>query len=785
MPTFTQKVVPGLPADVPVQRLKADSCLALLERLGLSSFTGTGDPILLAISFRLTKGGFIEAIALAADTTVFQVTVTKNTSHSDLASVLTHPRCLFVAFDMARVALLLHRQFGVHIRGVDLTALAPEPDPGSTRQHPAVTLAQDLLPRPVYNQGICALFYRSTNKDLCLRAWLSARIASECTREIQREPKVDTRHLTGPQLACLSQLVLNVELLDAERPTRVENDFDAIKVTDKCSVTLRNARFKSKVRKSGQTIVHINGGKVKALAIGVEGKQTTLKLLGKSELPDNVKKVCVVGREDPTNAELARDKFVLRVMQGVEAMDESPFVKMLWFPPPSQGKGKGGHRKKKAKAVEEDVQITSPLFQKLNRSQQAVVKAMIGKAELFVIGHGPPGTGKTSTIAVGLDHWAKTRGRAWVIAHSNVGVKNIAESLVKRKIDFKIIVSKDFYYEWHEHHYVDISDHLIQSDKLSHKNTNLDALFGKQMIVLCTLSMLSHPSEAMNRVFQLVPVERLIVDEASQIDTFEFMHIFHRFSKSLSKVCMFGDPNQLPPYGKETAPKMKTIFDFAQFRASSYFLDTQYRMPVPLGDFISKHVYDSRLKSSHAITSAACVMFVDVRKGAEAPAGSSWKNMEEVHTVVNLVKRYYKDERKVCIITPYDGQRAALVSALKTAGLPHGNVYNVDSYQGHEAPLVIVSVVRTSAPGFLKSLNRMNVMLTRCQTGMVVVTNRAFLCGPAQKTLLGKLADHWGTLPAGAQTTGSRSRCGADCSDAVWVDAMRVAEGTARLPGAG
>ena len=43
------------------------------------------------------------------------------------------------------------------------------------------------------------------------------------------------------------------------------------------------------------------------------------------------------------------------------------------------------------------------------------------------------------------------------------------------------------------------------------------------MIVLCTLSMLSSSSNAMKRVFELVPVERLIVDEASQIDTFDFM----------------------------------------------------------------------------------------------------------------------------------------------------------------------------------------------------------------------------------------------------------------------
>ena len=186
---------------------------------------------------------------------------------------------------------------------------------------------------------------------------------------------------------------------------------------------------------------------------------------------------------------------------------------------------------------------------------------------------------------------------------------------------------------------------------------------------------------------------------------------------------------------------MKTIFDFAQFRAASYFLDTQCkftvssplprrsfvvvvadRMPVPLGDFISKHVYDSRLKSEHPITTHTCVRFVDVRKGVEDSAGSSWKvgfprtslvasgqskltsvyskNMEEVRAVVNLVKKYYRDEKKVCIITPYDGQRAAIVAALKAANLPSANAYNVDSYQGthlySSSPYVRYSLSRST-----------------------------------------------------------------------------------------
>lgn len=111
---------------------------------------------------------------------------------------------------------------------------------------------------------------------------------------------------------------------------------------------------------------------------------------------------------------------------------------------------------------------------------------------------------------------------------------------------------------------------------------------------------------------------------------------------------MFGDPKQreslalcarrgahayrgsVPPYGKETAPEMKTIYDFRQLKASAYFLNTQYRMPVPLGEFISEYVYDKKLLSEHSITDRSAVRFVDVRKGREERVGSSWKVSERV-----------------------------------------------------------------------------------------------------------------------------------------------------------
>ncbi|TBU26538.1 P-loop containing nucleoside triphosphate hydrolase protein [Dichomitus squalens] len=698
MPTLEQDLVPALVTSVPVKRLTADSCQVLINRLGRGSPEVTIVP--LGISLRLSKKGFIEAVALADSDQVFQITVTKDVSFAMLASVLKHPRYLFVAFGMARVALLIHHQFGVDVRSVDLSTMH---DKSPREQQCAAHLARKLW-GTVRAQGIHNLWWHHSNKDLCLRTWLSACIAEESASIMDKVLKVDTRNASPLQLACLAQLVLNVELLEAEQPTQVDNDFEHVRQNGKDKIILHNARFKTKIRDSSQTIVHFNGGQATARAVGLKGRQTQLQLL-KGRLPAKVTKVRVFGREEATNAELARDEFVLGVLRGTEAMDTSSFVRMLWFPP---RKTKRGKKVKAIGAVDAQTQITTPSYKKLNASQRAVVKAMVSADENLVIVHGPPGTGKTTTIAAALEHWERRREPAWVIAHSNVGVKNIAESLVKRKIDFKIVVSKDFYYEWHEHHYVDISDHLVKSDKLFGQAAGVAEFMGRSKVILCTVSMLSHPGMDNVGVFRHVPMERLVVDEASQIDTFEFMHLFNKFMPTLGKVCMFGDPKQLPPFGKETAPKMKTIFDFQQFHTSAYFLDTQYRMPVPLGDFVSKHVYGSKLKSEHKITANDCVKLIDVRKGKEESAGSSWKNMEEIHTIANLVKKYYRHP-DFCIITPYDGQRAAIVAALKAQKLPHENVYNVDSYQvgAQEAGCIHKRQLTPSAPVLFLVLDRL------------------------------------------------------------------------------
>ncbi len=50
---------------------------------------------------------------------------------------------------------------------------------------------------------------------------------------------------------------------------------------------------------------------------------------------------------------------------------------------------------------------------------------------------GPRRIGKTRTISIVFEEWGRCRKPVWVIAQSNVGVKNIARTLIKQGVDFK------------------------------------------------------------------------------------------------------------------------------------------------------------------------------------------------------------------------------------------------------------------------------------------------------------------------------------------------------------
>jgi hypothetical protein len=126
-----------------------------------------------------------------------------------------------------------------------------------------------------------------------------------------------------------------------------------------------------------------------------------------------------------------------------------------------------------------------------------------------------------------------------------------------------------------------------------------------------------------------------------------------------------------------------------------------------------------------------------------------WHNPSEIEAVVNVLRcvRAKQGQRpKLAILSPYGAQVDLLdqrLSSLVDGPLSHLKYFNparpgglvgtVDSFQGSEADLVVLSLVRNNprvggaALGFLRDRRRINVALSRAMSQLVIVGSLSFL----------------------------------------------------------
>jgi regulator of nonsense transcripts 1 len=331
------------------------------------------------------------------------------------------------------------------------------------------------------------------------------------------------------------------------------------------------------------------------------------------------------------------------------------------------------------------------------------------------------------------------KGGIWLVAQSNVAVKNIAEKLTSIGFEnWKLLVSKGFHLGWHEHLYYKVQNNIVCSDtfNIASSKSNLKGC----QIILCTLSMLSHPR--INKFTKEIPLKIMVVDEASQIEVGNYVSIFANFKHSLRKLCFIGDDKQLPPFGQEDLQDLQSIFEIPHLRKQVVFLNIQYRMPPQIGDIISDLVYENKLKSNplHPITEDTTACYFVEALGMEKPLpGGSYMNEVEATHVLHLARKLQDQERNYRIITGYEGQRSYIEGLMKDEGLEWGDkCFNVDSFQGNEEDFIIISIVRTLHLGFLSDLRRTNVMLSRCKKGMFMVSTPHFLTKIAKDSLIGQ-----------------------------------------------
>lgn len=162
--------------------------------------------------------------------------------------------------------------------------------------------------------------------------------------------------------------------------------------------------------------------------------------------------ITLMGREDPTVAQVKRAQVILMMLQGrisSDGADFNPWIHKIYlclgedFMWPAEWSQPAPTPVK----LNPD-KIPCPL----NSSQRKAIKCMLDQTDCSrtTIIQGPPGTGKTTVIAsYVLTAISAGRTGIWLIAQSNVAVKNIAEKLSGFGLTkWRLLVSDDFYAFW-------------------------------------------------------------------------------------------------------------------------------------------------------------------------------------------------------------------------------------------------------------------------------------------------------------------------------------------------
>jgi helicase MOV-10 len=117
----------------------------------------------------------------------------------------------------------------------------------------------------------------------------------------------------------------------------------------------------------------------------------------------------------------------------------------------------------------------------------------------------------------------------------------------------------------------------------------------------------------------------------------------------------------------------------------------------------------------------------------------SWYNAEEIRLVKEKCEQLQKwvDPKDIAVIAPFREQVVKIRAALRSAKLGAVGVGTVEDYQGAEAQVVIISIVRarerfldgdlTANLGLINQKRRMNVALTRAKQMCIVIGNATLL----------------------------------------------------------
>ncbi|XP_066585351.1 uncharacterized protein Setx [Prorops nasuta] len=286
---------------------------------------------------------------------------------------------------------------------------------------------------------------------------------------------------------------------------------------------------------------------------------------------------------------------------------------------------------------------------------------------------------------------------------------------------------------------------LRETNKLQRASEN-KIILGAD-IITCTLS--SCYTNQMESIFcgNKEKISVCIVDEATQSCEAETLI---PLMLGINTLILVGDPNQLPATVLSQQAKLlgldKSLFARVQnaFEGEKdnpiIMLDTQYRMDYAISYWPNKFFYGGKLKNSMETNYEFPYHSYRVLNLDSLQNNDKFSNTNEAEFIANLIYGMYlhkdlpKVESKISvgILTPYNNQRSLVQNKIqeKLSKLDEIlkrklmiEVNTVDSFQGQERDVIIMSCTRSSGIGFLSDRQRICVALTRAKHSLILCGN--------------------------------------------------------------
>jgi ATP-dependent RNA/DNA helicase IGHMBP2 len=432
--------------------------------------------------------------------------------------------------------------------------------------------------------------------------------------------------------------------------------------------------------------------------------------------------------------------------------------------------------------------IDSPRLENptLNDSQQEAVRLALSAEDVAII-HGPPGTGKTTTLVELIRRITRTGQRVLAVAPSNLAVDNLFEKLLTGgekaiRVGHPARVRPELRQQTldalvENHPNLKLARKLaretyalrLQASKYTRarpepgerrakrqeaKQMLADARKIEDQVVASILNsarVICATLTGLDR--ELLGSQHFdwcIMDEASQCTEAAAWAPL----QIVDRLVLAGDHYQLPPTIISTQAAAEGFNISLMERLIGQLgqgierrLSVQYRMHHQIMKFSSQEFYEDNL-SAHATVhdhllqalpgltanelTRTPLEFIDTAGASYEeslePEGDSRFNLQEAELVVKKVQSLLASglaSTEIAVISPYSAQVRLLRERLQQPGI---EIDSVDGFQGREKEAVIVSLVRSNRDGeigFLEDVRRMNVALTRARRKLIVIGDSA------------------------------------------------------------